>query len=163
MQSLFFKIFLWFCVIVVLVGLSIETSSILANYYELSWQRVLHSIMPMEAEKSARMYESDGKEALQKYLDDLQAQKSARFYFFDDHGTPLLDRGAPQLVLKYAAMRESLERTANQNLSLVDPKDGLALRLVEGPSGRKYTLAFQQSPTLIIPVSKAIGTHPYLR
>lgn len=163
MQSLFFKIFLWFCVIVVLVGLSIETSSILANYYEGSWQRVLHSIMPMEAEKTARMYEAEGEHAVQDYLDELQRQKSVRFYFFDEEGHPLLERGAPPLVLKYASMREPLERTAKENLSLVNPKEGLALRLVSGPSGRKYTLAFQQSPALIMPVSEAIGTHPYLR
>ena len=37
------------------------------------------------------------------------------------------------------------------------------MRLVEGPSGRKYNLTFQQSPTLIMPVSEAVGTHPYLR
>lgn len=163
MQSLFFKIFLWFCVIVVLVGMSIETSSILANYYETGWQRVLHSIMPMEAEKCARMYETNGKQAVQDYLDELQRQKSVRFYFFDEDGNPLLDRGAPPLILKLAANKEGLARTAKQNLSLVDPKDGVALRLVDGPSGRKYTLAFQQSPTLIMPVSEAVGTHPYLR
>ena len=163
MQSLFFKIFLWFCVIVVLVGLSIETSSILANYYETSWQRVLHSIMPMEAEKSARMYEADGKQAVQDYLDELQRQKSVRFYFFDEEGNPLLDRGAPPLILKLAANKEALARTQKQNLSMVDPKSGAALRLVEAPSGRKYTLAFQQSPNLIMPVSEAVGTHPYLR
>jgi signal transduction histidine kinase len=162
-QSLFFKIFLWFCVIVVLVGLSIETSSILANYYETSWQRVLHSIMPMEAEKTARMYEAEGKQAVQDYLDELQRQKAVRFYFFDDEGHPLLDRGAPPLILKLAANKEGLARTAKQNLSMVDPKDGVALRLVDGPSGRKYTLAFQQSPNLIMPVSEAVGTHPYLR
>ncbi len=163
MQSLFFKIFLWFCVIVVLVGLSIETSSILANYYETSWQRVLHSIMPMEAEKSARMYETNGKQAVQDYLDDLQRQKAVRFYFFDEEGTPLLDRGAPPLILKLAANKEGLARTAKQNLSMVSPKEGVALRLVDAPSGRKYTLAFQQSPNLIMPVSEAVGTHPYLR
>jgi two-component system sensor histidine kinase CpxA len=162
-QSLFFKIFLWFCVIVVLVGLSIETSSILANYYETSWQRVLHSIMPMEAEKSARMYEANGKQAVQDYLDELQRQKSVRFYFFDEDGNPLLDRGAPPLILKLAANKEGLTRTEKQNLSLVDPKNGAALRLVETSSGRKYTLAFQQSPNLIMPVSEAVGTHPYLR
>jgi hypothetical protein len=121
-RSLFFKIFLWFCVIVVLVGLSIETSSILANYYETSWQRVLHSIMPMEAEKSARLYEANGKQAVQDYLDELQRQKSVRFYFFDEEGKPLLDRGAPALILKLAANKEGLERTAKQNLSMVDPK-----------------------------------------
>ena len=163
MQSLFFKIFLWFCLIVILVGVSLETSSILANYFETRWQMVLHSIMPMEAEKCARMYEQEGKQAVQDYLDDLQRQKSVRFYFFDGDGNSLLDRGAPQLILKMAVNREGLERTAKQNLSLVVPREGIAMRLVEGPSGRKYNLTFQQSPTLIMPVSEAVGTHPYLR
>src|ERR1051326_3977101 len=98
MRSLFFKIFLWFCVIVVLVGVSLETSSILANYYETRWQMVLHSVMPMEAEKCARLYETSGKQAVQDYLDELQRQKSVRFYFFDEDGHSLLDRGEPEPV-----------------------------------------------------------------
>jgi two-component system sensor histidine kinase CpxA len=163
LNTLFFKIFAGFCVIVVIVGMSLETSSILANYYETRWQGVLHSIMPMEAEKCARMYEESGKEALENYLDSLQAQKSVRFYFFDENGNPLLDRGAPELVLKLAKNRRALEETARQNLSLVDPRQGLALRLAAGPSSRRYTLAFQQSPNVIMPVSEAVGSHPYLR
>src|SRR5439155_13258288 len=163
MQSLFFKIFLGFCVVVVLVGVSLETSSIMANYYETRWQNVLHSVMPMEAEKCARLYETSGKQAVQDYLDGLQRQYSVRFYFFDDDGNPLLDRGAPELILKMAASKEGLYRTEKQNLSLVNPRQGIAMRLVEGPTGRKYNLAFQQSPTLIMPVSEAVGTHPYLR
>ena len=163
MQSLFFKIFFGFCVVVVLVGLSIETSSILANYYEMRWQGVLHSIMPMEAEKCARMYETSGKPAVQDYLKALQQQKSVRFYFFDEDGNSLLDGGAPELILKMAKNKEQLNQTARQNLSLVIPRQGVAMRLVEGPSGRKYNLAFQQSPRQIMPVSEAVGTHPYLR
>jgi len=163
LQSLFFKIFLGFCIVVVLVGFSLETSSILANYYEVRWQMVLHSIMPMEAEKSARLYEQSGKQAVEDYLDDLQRQKSVRFYFFDEDGNSLLDRGAPELIIKLAKAKEALNRTAQQNLSLVDPRRGIAMRLVPGPSGKKYNLAFQQSPTLIMPVSEAVGTHPYRR
>ena len=163
MNTLFFKIFAGFCVIVVIVGMSLETSSILANYYETRWQAVLHTIMPMEAEKCARMYEESGKQAVQEYLDQLQAQKSVRFYFFDEDGNPLLDRGAPELISKLARNKEGLERTARENLSLVSPRQGLAMRLVSGPSGRKYILAFQQSPNLIMPVSEAVGSHPYLR
>ena len=163
MNTLFFKIFAGFCVIVVIVGMSLETSSILANYYETRWQGVLHTIMPMEAEKCARIYEESGKQAVQEYLDQMQAQKSVRFYFFDEDGNPLLDRGAPELVLKLAKNKEALERTARENLSLVSPRQGLAMRLVPGPSGRKYTLAFQQSPNVIMPVSEAVGSHPYLR
>src|ERR1044071_1214049 len=119
--------------------------------------------MPMEAEKCARMYEESGKQAVQDYLDQLQAQKSVRFYFFDEDGNPLLDRGAPDLVLKLAKNKEALERTAHENLSLVSPRQGLAMRLVPGPSGQRYILAFQQSPNVIMPVSEAVGSHPYLR
>jgi signal transduction histidine kinase len=163
MQSLFFKIFLWFCVIVVLVGTMLETSSILANVYEERWQIVLHSIMPMEAEKSASIFENSGKQALQDYLDELQRQKSVRFYFFDEEGNSLLDRGVPDLIQKAAKNKEALNRTAQQNLSLVIPRQGVAMRLVPGPSGRKYNLAFQQSPALIMPFSEAVGRHPYRR
>jgi len=106
LQSLFFKIFLGFCIVVVLVGFSLETSSILANYYEVRWQMVLHSIMPMEAEKSARLYEQSGKQAVEDYLDDLQRQKSVRFYFFDEDGNSLIDRGAPEVILKLAKAKE---------------------------------------------------------
>src|SRR5438128_5368240 len=163
MQSLFFKIFLGFCVVVVLVGTSLETSSIMANYYETRWQNVLHSVMPMEAEKCARVYETSGKQTVQDYLDELQRQYSVRFYFFDENGNPLLDRGAPELILKMAKAKEALIRSAEQNLSAVNPRQGIAMRLVQGPTGRRYILAFQQSPTLIMPVSEAVGTHPYLR
>ena len=163
MQSLFFKIFLGFCVVVVLVGTSLEASSIMANYYETRWQNVLHSVMPMEAEKCARLYEASGKQAVQDYLDELQRQYSVRFYFFDENGNPLLDRGAPELILKMANAKEALIRSAEQNLSAVNPRQGIAMRLVQGPTGRRYILAFQQSPTLIMPVSEAVGTHPYLR
>jgi two-component system sensor histidine kinase CpxA len=124
---------------------------------------VLHSIMPMEAEKSARLYDQSGKQAVEDYLDDLQRQKSVRFYFFDEDGNSLIDRGAPEIIVKLAKNKENLERTARQNLSLVDPRRGIALRLVTGPSGKRYVLAFQQSPTFIMPVSEAVGTHPYLR
>src|SRR5947209_7254154 len=163
MQSLFFKIFLGFCVVVVLVGTSLEASSIIANYYERRWQNVLHSVMPMEAEKCARLYEASGKQTVQDYLDELQRQYSVRFYFFDENGNPLLDRGAPELILKMAKAKEALIRSAEQNLSAVNPRQGIAMRLVQGPTGRRYILAFQQSPTLIMPVSEAVGTHSYLR
>ena len=143
--------------------MSLETSSILANYYETRWQGVLHSIMPMEAEKCARMYEESGKEAVQNYLDQMQAQKSLRFYFFDADGNPLLDRGAPELILKMAKNKEGLDRTERENLSLVSPRQGIAMRRSAAPSGRKYVLAFQQSPNVIMPASEAVGSHPYLR
>jgi signal transduction histidine kinase len=163
MQSLFFKIFLGFVLVVILVGTSLETSSILANYYEVRWQMVLHSVMPMEAEKSAGIYEQSGKQAVEDYLDELQKQRAVRFYFFDEDGNLLIDRGAPEIILKLARNKEALERTARENLSLVDPRRGIGMRLVSAPSGKKYVLAFQQSPNLIMPVSEAVGSHPYLR
>lgn len=162
-MRLFSKIFLCFLFIILLVGTTLETSGLLARYYEERWQGVLHSIMPMEAEKTARLFEASGVQATRDYLDQLQAQKSVRFYFFDNHGNELLGRGAPELIVKMASNEEALSRTARQNLSSVNPRQGAALRLVDGPSGRKYVFAFQQSPTLILPLSDKVGQHPYIR
>ncbi len=163
MPGLFIKIFFCFLLIIVLVGTSLETSSILAHYYEDRWQKTVHSIMPMEAEKAARMYETEGAEPLRAYLDNLQSQKTVRFYFFDEDGNVLLDRPAPPGVQRIAANKEGLERAASQGLSAVNVRQGIAVRLVTGPSGTKYSLAFQTSPSQLVPLSEKVGQHPYLR
>jgi two-component system sensor histidine kinase CpxA len=163
MRTLFLKIFFCFLVIIVLVGTSLETSSLLAKFYEERWQVTLHSIMPMEAEKAARMYESQGEDALRNYLDDLQSKKTVRFFFFDETGEPLLNRPAPPQVLMLAHNEDAMARTTAQGLSLVDPRRGIAVRQVTGPSGRQYRLAFQSSPTYLVPLSETVGRHPYLR
>jgi two-component system, OmpR family, sensor histidine kinase CpxA len=163
MRTLFLKIFFCFLVVIVLVGTSLETSAILARFYEDRWQVTLHSIMPMEAEKSAKIYDTSGKEALQTYLDDLQSQKTVRFYFFDEEGNLLLDRSAPDAVRRIAGNKEGMARTAEQNLSAVNVRQGIAVRQAVGPSGKKYSLAFQQSPSQLVPLSETIGKHPYLR
>lgn len=163
MRTLFLKIFFCFLLIIVIVGTSLETSAILARFYEDRWQQTLHSIMPREAEKAAEMYELLGKDVVQEYLDDLQARKTVRFYFFDENGNSLLDRSAPDVVLRIARDREYMERTARQNLSAVNVRQGIAVRQATGLSGRKYILAFQTSPSQLLPLSEAVGKHPYLR
>ena len=163
MRTLFLKIFFCFFVIIVLVGTSLETSTLLARFYEERWQATLHSIMPREAERAARMYETEGKETLQHYLDDLQAKKTVRFYFFDEEGELLLDRSAPEVVRRIARDKEHIAQATEQNLSAVNVRQGIAVRQVTGPSGTKYSLAFQTSPSHLVPLSEAIGGHPYLR
>ncbi len=163
MRTLFLKIFFCFLVIIVLVGTSLETSALLARFYEDRWQATLHSIMPMEAEKAARMYEAEGPDKLRDYLDELQSRKTVRFYFFDEEGEALLDRPAPEVVQEIARKKEALERISAQGLSAVSVRQGIAVRQVTAPSGRKYSLAFQASPSQLVPLSEAIGSHPYLR
>lgn len=163
MRTLFLKIFFFFLVIIVLVGTSLETSSLLARFYEDRWQVTLHSIMPMEAERAARMYETDGAEALRNYLDEMQSRKTVRFYFFDEHGEPLLNRPAPDVVENLVRDKAHMDRANNQGLSAVIVRLGLAARRVPGPSGRQYILAFQTSPSHLLPLSEAVGAHPYLR
>ena len=163
MRTLFLKIFFCFLVIIVLVGTSLETSALLARFYEDRWQVTLHSIMPMEAEKAARMYETEGPDQVRAYLDDLQSRKTVRFYFFDENGEALLDRPAPEVVQEIARKKDAMERIAAQGLSAVSVRQGIAVRQVTAPSGRKYSLAFQTSPSTLVPLSDAIGRHPYLR
>ena len=163
MRTLFLKIFFCFLVVIILVGTSLETSAILARFYEDRWQVTLHSIMPMEAERAALMYETEGPEKLRAYLDELQSKKTVRFYFFDENGNVLLDRPAPPVVQEIARNKEGMARTTAQGLSAVRVQLGIAVRQVTAPSGRKYILAFQTSPSHLVPVSRAIGGHPYLR
>lgn len=163
MRTLFLKIFFCFLVIIVLVGTSLETSALLARFYEDRWQVTLHSIMPMEAEKAARMYEAEGPDKLRAYLDDLQSKKTVRFYFFDEDGEALLDRPAPEVVQSIARKKDAMERITAQGLSAVNVRQGIAVRQVTAPSGRRYSLAFQTSPSTLVPLSEAIGRHPYLR
>lgn len=163
MRTLFLKIFFCFLVIIVLVGTSLETSALLARFYEDRWQATLHSIMPMEAEKAARIYEIGGPDKLRTYLDDLQSRKTVRFYFFDEEGEALLDRPAPEMVQEIARKKDAMERITAQGLSAVNVRQGIAVRQVTAPSGRKYSLAFQTSPSTLVPLSDAIGRHPYLR
>jgi two-component system sensor histidine kinase CpxA len=163
MRTLFLKIFFCFLVVIVLVGTSLETSALLSRFYEDRWQVTLHSIMPMEAEKAAVIYETVGADKLRAYLDELQSRKTVRFYFFDEVGEALLDRPAPPVVQGIARNKEGLARITAQGLSAVRVEQGIAVRQVVAPSGRKYSLAFQTSPSHLVPVSKAIGGHPYLR
>ncbi|MDT4898974.1 MAG: two-component system, OmpR family, sensor histidine kinase CpxA [Acidobacteriota bacterium] len=163
LRSLFFKIFLWFCLIVVLVGVTLELSTILNRYYEDHWATVLNGLMLAEAERAAQIFESSGKQALKDYLDELQSRHSVKFYFFDDEGHSLLDTGVPEQVQKMAMNSEARARAARGNQSFVAMKEGIAVRLVEGPSGKKYSLAFQTSASWILPLSEAINRHPYLR
>ncbi len=163
MRTLFLKIFFCFLVIIVLVGTSLETSALLARFYEERWQVTLHSIMPMEAEKAAVMYETEGPDKLRAYLDELQSRKTVRFYFFDEDGEVLLNRPAPAVVQEIARNKESMARITAQGLSAVRVQLGIAVKQATGPSGRKYNLAFQTSPSQLVPLSRAIGGHPYLR
>jgi two-component system sensor histidine kinase CpxA len=163
LRSLFFKVFLWFCLIVVLVGVTLEASTVLNRYYEEHWASVLNGVVPAVAENSARIFESSGKQALADYLDELGRRQSVKFYFFDEKGYPLLDGGVPEQVQKLAMNQEARAKAARGNQSFVATKQGVAVRLVEGPSGRKYSLAFQTSAGWILPVSEAINNHPYVR
>ncbi len=163
MRTLFLKIFFCFLVIIILVGTSLETSSLLARVYEERWQVTLHSIMPREAEKAAEIYDTSGPDALRTYLDDLQSRKAVRFYFFDEEGEVLLNRPAPPGVQRVARNKEGIARTTAQGLSAVVVREGIAVRQATGPSGKKYSLAFQTSPSHLLPISEAVGKHPYLR
>src|SRR5215813_12670308 len=128
MRTLFLKIFFCFLVIIVLVGTSLETSALLARFYEERWQVTLHSIMPVEAEKAAAMYETEGPDKLRAYLDELQSRKTVRFYFFDEDGNALLDRPAPSVVQAIARNKEGMARITAQGLSAVRVDQGIAVR-----------------------------------
>ena len=163
MRSLFFKIFLWFCLIVVLVGMTLETSTILNRYYEEHWAAVLNGLTPAEAEGAAQVFESSGAQAMKDYLEELGRRHPVKFYFFDEGGRSLAGGVVPERVQSMAMNQEARARAERGNQSFVAMKQGVAVRLVKGPSGKKYSLAFQTPADWILPVSEAINRHPLMR
>src|SRR3989442_717861 len=109
MRSLYFKIFLWFWLIVILVGVTLETSTLVAYRYKQQEERQFFTMLPEEAKKTAEVFDRSGKLALAEYLNDLQQRESATAYFFDEQGKSLLSRETPNHVREVAtkARRES--------------------------------------------------------
>src|SRR2546423_15012410 len=103
MRSLFFKIFLWFWLVVVLVGVTLEISNIVANRYEAQEQHQIFIVLPAEAKKAAEVFDRSGKPGLTEYLNELQQRESATAYFFDEQGKSLLNRETPNYVREVAA------------------------------------------------------------
>jgi two-component system sensor histidine kinase CpxA len=137
MRSLFFKIFLWFWLIVVLVGVTLEVSVFMIHRQEQRWFDQVRRVLPVESKKAAAIFEASGAGGLEAYFDQWERRDSIRGYLFDENRKPILDRVPPAAVLELAG------ETEPGNTPALAGRKGLAAEEVTGPGGRRYIMAVQ--------------------
>jgi len=103
MRSLFFKIFLWFWVSLILVGIALvlTTLSTGSDVETLRWRS---AALAISAQNAVEVFERGGREGLRSYLQRVEMRTRLRSYLFDASGIELSGRpeppGAQSLALR---------------------------------------------------------------
>lgn len=138
MRNLFLKIFLWFWLTFVIVGVTlvIVSISIRSNEMHNEARAKVSLYLPIEAKQAAEIYEQEGKAGLQRHFDRVEESGFIRAYFLDEEGKELLGHTPPASAVEFA-------KGARMGTSLVSKfilRSGFAAQQAEGPSGRRYTV-----------------------
>jgi len=140
MHSLFLKIFLWFWLTVVLIGVTLVITTLVVRSNDKAdegWQTEASIYMAAESKRAADIFEREGKSGLEKHLANSRMGKAGPYAFFlDENSNEILGRNPPPEAIELA-------RSLNDAVPFAaDFSDGdrFAAQEVAGPSGRKYTL-----------------------
>jgi signal transduction histidine kinase len=148
MRSLFLKIFLWFWLTNIGVGLVVSLSvAFSTGTTENQLRAAASEVFPDGAAAAASKFESGGEPALSGYLSSVEAKYSVRTFFFNSEGQEILSGWGlashvpPPTVSKAAAL-------AREREGVVYLQDEIAVQRVQGPSGRQYVLLLSLNPVV---------------
>src|SRR5215468_9588319 len=100
MRSLFLKIFLWFWLTVVLVGVSLVVTTLItrsnSQTYAEGWKASVSFAVSGEAARAVAIYESGGATALRKHFEQMRRARFIYVYLLDENGKEILDQHPPQ-------------------------------------------------------------------
>src|SRR5215472_6608944 len=140
-RSLFLKIFLWFWLTVVLVGVTLVVTTIIARSNNPTdaegWKASVAVAVSGEATRAVDIYERGGPAALKKHFDQMQEARFMYLYLLDERGKELLDQQPPQQAV-------DLAMTAGKDAPLLPSypgSDRFAAQRVTGARGRDYYFA----------------------
>ena len=142
MRSFFIKIFLWFWLAMVLVGLSavIATVTLQPSGTFDHWRRLATSPLRVAAVGAVTAYEDGGAREANVYLRRLRSDTAMPAYLFDTSGRELSSLGATPLARQAA--------THSGPLRHVQLRDGIIMTAitqpVRGTRGRRYVLVALQ-------------------
>jgi signal transduction histidine kinase len=135
MKSLYLKIFLWFWMAFVIVGVMLTAVIVITRSNQTMLAR-LSLYLPFEARKAADIYEREGKNALMYHFVHVLGPGSVTPYLLNESWQDVLGRNPPARAVEFA-------RAAKQDEPLVSKFtgwNGLAAQQVIGASGQRYTL-----------------------
>src|SRR5262249_12048078 len=106
MRSLFLKIFLWFWMTVVLVGLSLVGTTVITSTKSATdaegWKASVAFAVSGEANRSVSIYETDGAATLKKHFEQMRKARFVNSYLLDEHGNEVLGQRPPQQAVRLA-------------------------------------------------------------
>ena len=155
MRSLFLKIFLWFWLTVVLVGLSLVVTTLITRSRSQTdaegWKASVSFAVSGEANRAVSIYETGGSAALRKHFEQMRRVRFIRFYLLDENGKEVLYQQPPQQAIELAA-------GAGKDTAFLPSypgSDRFAAQRVVGSSGREY-IFFMIAPG--VPVRDLLAT-----
>src|SRR5215470_9774199 len=162
MRSLFLKIFLWFWLTVVLVGLTLVITALITRSNSQAdaegWKVSVSFAVTGEANRAVGIYEREGMVALRKHFEVMQKTRFISFYLLDERGKEILDQKPPQQAVDLAL--KAGKDTAF--LPSYRGADRFAAQRVVGPSGREYVFFLIAPGVPIRNLLAAMGVEAFL-
>ncbi|SMC21895.1 two-component system, OmpR family, sensor histidine kinase CpxA [Desulfacinum hydrothermale DSM 13146] len=144
MRTLFAKLFLAFCATIIagaLLSFFIMGWLFPKHVWTEAWRSAARQNLRMAGVVGVRIYETEGRRALRRYVRRLEGEGPARYYFLDAGGRELTGRPVPREVLKQRRVPKP-DRPVRR---LLPPPPYQILRLA-GPSGSAYSLIRHAPP-----------------
>lgn len=138
MRSLFLKIFLWFWLTVVVVGVSLVVTTLITRSKSQTdaegWKASVSFAVSGEANRAVGIFEKGGTVALRNHFEQMRKDRFIYFYLLDENGKEILNQKPPQRAVELAT------RAGKDTpfLPSYPGSDRFAAERVAGPSGREY-------------------------
>jgi signal transduction histidine kinase len=145
MQSLFFKILIWFWIAIVLV-LAAFILSIAVTQTEpvyAAWREAMTQATAIYAQSAAEVYERDGKEALSDYFGRIERSVQLHPLLFDEAGHEVLGKPAPPRLTELIARA----RASGSREFLLGRIEVFIAQPTATPTNRRFVLVVQTTRT----------------
>ena len=151
MKSLFLKIFLWFWIAFVIVGMTLAfvVTITRSNGTMLAG---LSAYLPLEARQATDIYEREGKSALQRHFEHISEMGLAKPYLLDQNWQDVLGHKPPAQAVEFAKAARDIPLT-----SKFKGWKAIAAQQVAGENGHKYTVLVILSRPPVVGVIRDLG------
>jgi len=147
-ESLFWRIFLWFWLAMVLIGTTLVVSTIVtqSESQDHRIRLMIQSVMPLQAQHAADLFEQVGPEKLSEYLRQIESSGPFHASLHRDSGANLLGgqdlKSTRDVIVRAAKSRQPQYGSGQASKLIAQP--------TTGPSGEKYVLCLEgRTPPLL--------------
>jgi len=162
MYSLFWKIFLWFWLTVIVIGVTVVIATLTTGSNDAVHREKVAKLsiyLPLEARHAAEVYESEGKTGLKNHFDSLKESGIIEPYLLDESGKDVLGQKPSVRAAEFAKdAREDAPRVGDFPNKVL-----IAAQRVHGVSGNRYTMLLVLSGTPFLSLLKGLGFETFFR